>query len=100
MPGLERSEVKEVVTRSLLSIADLPAGDIETTPLHMLNSDQKVIFASSLKKNLNAVPYQLLDGTEVPNAHFDISLTINNVNLWNTVGDCIDFITRYQYLVD
>ena len=100
MALLDRDQVKTVVVKSLATIADVPAGNLDNTSLDMLNDEEKQVFASALKTNLNAVPYQMRDGTTTDTVYYDVQLTMGIVNAWKTVGNCIDWITANQMSVD
>ena len=100
MARIDRDTVKQIVVDTLKAIADLPQGNVETASLAMLNDDQKQIFLSSLKSNVNAYPYHLSDGTINPAlAYYDVDLTIDTFTVWKTVGDCIDWVTANHSIV-
>ena len=100
MARLDRDTVKQIVIDTLKVIADLPQGNVESSSLAMLNDDQKQTFLSSLKSNVNAQPYQLSDGTTNPAiAYYDVDLTMDTFASWNTVGDCIDWVTANHTIV-
>src|SRR4051794_27774847 len=99
MAYLDRDEVKQVVIVSLKVVADIPQGNIDNTPLNMLNDIQIQTFLSTLKTNINAVPYHLRDGTVADIAYYDVPLTTDTFNSWKTVGGCIDWITANQIIV-
>jgi len=100
MAFLSRDEVEAIVIKTLNLIADLPEGDIENTSLAMLNDDQKQIFLTALKSNINNYPYHLRDNSPSDDAYYDIAITIAIIDDWKTVGDCIDWITENQISVD
>ncbi len=100
MALLDRDQVKGIVIDNLKVIADIPEGNIDNTSLAMLNDDQKKIFLSTLKKKINAFPYQLRNGSTSTSVYYDISLNGDTINSWNTVGDCINWITANQITVD
>lgn len=99
MAFLNTDQVTQIVADSLKVIADLPAGNISSATLSMLNDDQKQIFASTLKTNINAAPFRQRDSSSSDEAFYDISLTMDIVNSWNTVGDCINWIVANQAVV-
>jgi len=100
MAQLNRDEVKKIVTDSLAVIADVPQGNIDNTSLAMLNDEQKQTFLSTLKTKINAAPYHLRSGNISDAAYYDVPLTMDTIGGWNTVGDCINWITANQVTVD
>ncbi len=100
MALLNRDQVKQIVIATLTVIADIPKGNIDNTSLDMLNDEQKQTFLSTLKTKINAAPYHLRNGNISDAAYYDVPLTIDTINSWNTVGNCIDWITANQVTVD
>ena len=101
MAYLTQPQVTAIVTESLSEVADLPAGtaNILNSPLTGMNDEQQHIFLSALKTNLNALPYEIGDGTTSDQAYYDIDLTPATFNQWQTVGDCVDWIVNNQDVV-
>jgi len=99
MADLTTAQITTVVADSLSTIADLPANNLPATPLIGLNDQQKTMFLSALKEKINALPYYMDDGTTSDQAYYDVALTINIVEEWPTVGDCIEWIFLNQIVV-
>jgi hypothetical protein len=98
MAYLTRDQVKQVVINSLKTIANLPA-DPEAASFSSMNNLQKHFFLSTLTSKLNALPYNMNDGTTNHLAYYDIDLMPDSTDDWQTVKDCIDFINDNQKVV-
>lgn len=98
MAFLKRNQIKPVVLKSLKSIADLP-DDPEAANFSQLEIFQRHVFLSTLKGNLNSLPYYMNDGTTSFLAYYDISLMPDSVDDWPTVKDCIDWIKENQRVI-
>jgi len=98
MAFLNRDQVKGVVIKSLQTVSDIP-DDVEAATFTNMNAIQQHMFLSSLKANLNALPYYMNDGTTSNLAYYDVDLTPDSTGQWATVGDCIDWIVANQSVV-
>lgn len=98
MASLTRNQIKDVVIKSLKTIADIP-DNVEAAALANMVAMHQEVFLSALKTNLNALPYIMDDGTTSNAAYYDADLTSDTIKLWTTVGDCIDWITKNQSVV-
>ena len=98
MAYLTREQVKQVVIDSLKTVADLP-NDMESANFSNMNDFQKHAFLSSLKSKLNALPYNMNDGTTNHLAYYDVDLMPDSTDSWPSVKDCIDFVTDNQKVV-
>ena len=98
MAYLDRNQIKEVVKDSLSVVADLP-DDVESSTFENFNSNQKHAFLTALKSKLNALPYNMNDGTSNHSAYYDVDLTPDSTDDWPTVRVCIDWIANNQRVV-
>ena len=98
MALLTRDQIKAVVIKSLQTVADIP-DDVESATFANMNAMEQHMFLSSLKANLNALPYYMDDGTTSNLAYYDIDLTPDSIGQWPTVKDCIDWIVANQNVV-
>lgn len=98
MALLNRNQIQEVVYKSLTAIADLP-DDPEKATFTAFTNDQKHIFLSTLKRQINALPYYMNDGSTSYRAYYNVDLTPDSTDEWPTVGDCIDWIQENQKVV-
>jgi hypothetical protein len=57
------------------------------------------MFLSALKSKLNALPYNMNNGTTNHLAYYDVDLMPDSIDSWPKVKDCIDFITDNQKVV-
>jgi len=98
MAFLTRDQVKQVVIDALRTISNLPS-NVEMADFGSMNELQKQMFLSALKSKLNALPYNMNDGTTNHLAYYDIDLMPDSIDNWPTVKDCIDFINDNQKVV-
>ncbi|MFD2600774.1 hypothetical protein [Flavobacterium suzhouense] len=98
MALLTRTQIKTVVLRSLKTIADLPE-DPEAATFAAFDNFQKHVFLSTLKGQINALPYYMNDGSTSYLAYYNINLTPDSTDEWPTVADCIDWIIENQRVV-
>lgn len=98
MAVLTRDQVKNIVVKSLESVADLPANVEAATFAQFVDMD-KHTFLSTLTTNLNEEPYHTNDGGTSDQAYYDADLTDDSIGQWATVGGCIDWIRDHQKTV-
>jgi len=98
MALLSRNQIQKVVFKSLTAIADLP-NDPEKADFTAFTNDQKHIFLSTLKGQINSLPYYMNDGSTSYLAYYNINLAPDSTDDWPTVGDCIDWIKENQKVV-
>ena len=98
MAFLKREQIKSVVSDSLNVIAGLPS-DVESSTFTNLTSDQKHIFLTVLKSKLNALLYNMDDGSTNHLAYYDVDLMPDSVDTWGTVKDCINWMVENQKVV-
>ena len=99
MSFLTVAQIQTIVVDSLKVIADVPQVDLTNTPLSMVDGQQQQVFLTTLKKNINAAPYTLDNGTVSTAAFYDVPLTADTFSSWPTVGSCIDWINNNQTVV-
>ncbi len=99
MGYLTEAQIEAIVIDSLKVIADIPAYNITNTPLNMLNAQQKQVFLTSLKRNINEAPFILDNGTVSTTTFYDVPLTDDTFSSWPTVGSCIEWINSNQAVV-
>ena len=92
MDFLTREQVKAIVIASLKAVAGLPE-DVESATFQQMNPFQRKVFLENLKENLNAKP----PGND--EATYDVNLQLDTIDLWDTVEDCIDWVTENQMVV-
>jgi len=98
MAFLTRDQAKQVVIDALRTIADLPS-NVEMADFNSMNDLQKHMFLSALKSKLNALPYNMNNGTTNHLAYYDVDLMPDSTDGWPKVKDCIDFINDNQKVV-
>jgi hypothetical protein len=101
MAYLTAQQVLPVVIKSLSVVADLPNGNdnILNSPFTGMNPQQQDRFLTALKDNLNELPYITDQGTTSSDAYYDVDLTDETINLWPTVGDCVNWIVDNQAVI-
>lgn len=92
MPLLTRDQVKSIVLDALEKVADLPA-DPESAPFNQMQDEHKQVFLDWLKQLLNGYPYPDDNGA---GRYYDVPLSLDLLNGWATVKDCIDYIFENQ----
>jgi hypothetical protein len=98
MAFLNREQALDVVVEALEVIADIPE-DVEELTFTSLNDRQDHIFLSALKSKLNALPYNMNNGTTTFLAYYDVDLHPDSIDEWETVGACADWIVDNQRVV-
>lgn len=93
MAYLTRDQVKDVIIRSIITIADLPE-NVEEASFAGMTAFNKHLFLSTLKSKLNALPYFMNDGTTNHLAYYDVDLAPDSIDDWPTVKDCIDWFAE------
>ncbi len=98
MARLSRADVKRVVIASLKAVAS-PPPNVEAASFVGLTDSQEHIYLTTLRSKLNALPYQMNDGSSNYLAYYDINLTPDSIDDWQTIGDSIDWITESQIII-
>ncbi|HEY2721623.1 MAG TPA: hypothetical protein VGI82_07855, partial [Chitinophagaceae bacterium] len=87
MAFLKRDQVKQAVIDALKTVANVPA-NVETADFKNMTDLQKHMFLSALITKLNALPYNMNDGSTNHLAYYDVDLTPDSIDDWPTVKDC------------
>lgn len=94
MSNLTREQVKVIVIEALSKVADLPE-DVEAATFDQMVPMHRRTFLENLKRLLNAAPFEESPGT----AFYDVDLEMETIDLWKTVGVCIDWVFANQMIV-
>lgn len=98
MADLTRNQVKDIVLEALRSVAGLPA-DPEASTFDQMQDAHKQTFLNNLKAGINGAPYHTAAGTVSTDAYYDVDLTMDSFDNWQTAGACIGWVTANQMTV-
>lgn len=91
MALLKKEQIKEIVEAALKAVADFN-GDINNYEFTHFHDTHKQAFLNKLKEKINGLPYYKRDGTIDTTMYYDVPLSLNILNSWNTMQDCISYI--------
>ncbi len=100
MAALTRDQVKEIVKKALEKVSGPIVGDIEEIP----NQDFKAMndllitkFLDYLKKFVKEHDYYNRQREVTEGKHYDVALSKQTFNGWDSVTDCINYIYDNHY---
>ena len=96
MEYIDRPAAKEIVRRALNEVADFSA-DFEDFTFAQFHPFHKKVFLNALKDRVNKTPCSDHTGNITEEEFFDIDLSVNLLNNWGTLRDCVDYITDFHY---
>lgn len=91
MAFLNKQQIEEIVEKALKQVADF-TGDIKNYEFKHFHEFHKKVFATKLNELINASPYYDRSGNTDFDRYYDISLSMNTIDSWQTMLDCINFI--------
>ncbi|MFA9389960.1 MAG: hypothetical protein ACERKD_09140 [Prolixibacteraceae bacterium] len=91
MAFLNENQIGNMVKIALQEVADF-TGDIKDYEFKFFREFHKKVFVTKLISLINTSPYYDRSGNTDNDRYYDITLTTNIIDSWNTIADCIDYI--------